>query len=382
MRSIPRLLACLLSVLCSGSHGEIALSEQGADTSNLVATAVDASRDVRERERALSGLTRLDFPAAAEIAPKLLRDKEVAIRFRAAWILADVGQSDGIDTLKSMAVDSGSERSTLAARALGRLRDGSSHALLRSLLEAELSRSDKQKALPRVSALVSSLSDYADPADSLLISKAIGRYLDDGADWVEADELGRTGGREAIPILREIFSGRGKGWAVMAAGLGLARCGSEEGAKYVSERLRDARCCRAPNGTPSDAFKDDPAGPAATSFLLDHIGIGSDEPLVPSLIHIVTDNEFSETARAQAWIALSRIDPMKTRPSLLELAWKSTGFDGAARLIVLNDESRAQSVAGSKQGKAGSEVSHALARALEAAPQERRRWRDTRGYAF
>lgn len=357
----------------------------GRRSQELADTVMNHQVPSPERESALTGLMRLDFAKAMELAPALLSEADEGLRFRAAWILADGGKAVGIHVLRTMAADKASDL-TLPADALGRLRDRESHKLLRELLEAELSEPDKMKARRRVRAMSSGLSEYADPGDAALLVRAVARYLDLGAGWLEAQELGLTGSREAIPLLEEIFTAREKGWAVISAGLGLARCGSEMGRKYVSERLGDAGCCRAPEGTPQDGHKDDPYSSRATSFLLDQLGIAKDEIFVPELLQIISNANFSDTAKTQAWMALSRINSPRYRQQTIDLAWRHPGERGAARLIALNDEVGARRrLAEAAQGKESTEVRRnavKVANALAAPSRERRRWREIRGYAF
>ncbi len=382
-----RLIAYSWLLVLFASAGFAALQEEplpfrfGADeTSRLASRVTDRGLTDAQRDTALSALERVDSAKAVELAPALLVERDESLRFRAAWLLAENGKQTGVQVLRQMLMDKNSGL-TLAADALGRLRDAGSHGLLRDLLQAELGQTDRLKGRPRVSALVSGLADYGDPKDASLLSRAVTEYLDHGGVW-DAEELGRTGGAEAVPVLEEIFQRRGKGWAVMSAGLALARCGSARGKDYVADRLADPRCCRAPLGTPEDGIKDDPFGPKATSFILDHLGVPADEIFVPILIRVVSSAEFSDTAKAQSWVALSKIDSVKYRPQLLELAWKNVGYDGAARLIVLNDEVRVQALRQSKQSKSSMQTSQSLETALAASPRERRRWRETRAYAF
>jgi hypothetical protein len=211
--------------------------------------------------------------------------------------------------------------------------------------------------------------------------RAVRRQMVLNADWLEAEELGRTGAPEAIPLLEEIFSRRGKGWAVMAAGLSLARCGSEIGERYVTERLRDPGCCRGAVGTPQDGIKDDPFSSKATSFILDHLGLPRDEVFVPDLVRLISSPDYSSTAKAKAWIALSRTNSPRYRTEVLERAWSSPGSDGAARLVVMNDEQRVRDYL-SRESSEKLPGEGALQRALAATRRERRRWSEVHGYAF
>lgn len=84
------------------------------------------------------------------------------------------------------------------------------------------------------------------------------------------------------------------------------------------------------------------------------------------------------------------VDPLspaaKYRKELLELAWRHLTYDGAVRLIALNDQSKARVMlreaakgqSASPIGRAGS----ALARALSGSERDRRMWRESKGYGF
>jgi hypothetical protein len=79
-----------------------------------------------ERNVALSSLASSDFNKAMEIAPSLLAEGDRLLRARAAWILADGGQQNGLFVLRAMTRERIAE-SVIAIEMLGRLRDPGSH---------------------------------------------------------------------------------------------------------------------------------------------------------------------------------------------------------------------------------------------------------------
>ena len=169
----------------------------------------------------------------------------------------------------------------------------------------------------------------------------------------------------------------------MAAGLGLARCGSAKGVEYVKGRLTDARMAQPPEGMPSDADKDDSRGPRAGTFLLEHMGAAADRALVPAILTVASEPRFSDGAKALAWLALLRIDAGPTGVDVLALAWKNLQYEGAARFVVLHDEEQARTAIDMKTLHTKPDgTEHPIARALSASARERRRWREIRAYSF
>lgn len=340
-----------------------------------------------ERDAALSGLARLDFEEAARVAPALLSASDPHLRFRAAWILADGGSPLGLKTLREMAADLSSDL-TLPIDALGRLRDAGSHALLRGLLSAELKEPNSRMSRPRIDALAASLSEFSDAEDTaLIIQAATQRSAQLVTGDLEALQISQAGSRQALPILEQMFEKTGRGWAVMAAGLGMARCGSETGRRYVLDRLADDRGCRSPAGFPQDSRKDDPVGPRATCYLLSKMGAPSDETFVPELMRIAGEPAAAFAARAAAWQALVRIDSPRHRAAVLELAWKASPIDGAAKYIA-----QSAAIAGARTRLSARDDRQAptlnptfaslIEKALSTTPREQRHWRERHGYAF
>ena len=360
-------------------------------SAQLVQTAANRDLDSSARNSALSLLAATEFDKALEIAPSLLGEGDQILRARAAWILADGGRQAGLDVLRALARERTGE-SVIAMEMLGRLRDPESHELLVSLLEQELASPKKQGSFPAVpgsdsiiSALSCALADYCDKRDAGLLARTIPEKVGAG-HWVMVEGLGRGGGSEAIPVLERVFD-NSLGWTAMAAGLGLARCGSVKGLSYVRGRLRDF------SGDPSkptesrltNADTDSPTGPKGTDFVLTHLGAPADEILVPELLDLVTSKESSWVLKAQAWRALSRVNPTRDRPRLVELAWKNLMDSSAVKLIVLDDEAHARTVVPQLESSADRKekaAAHELRRALTTTPRERRRWRETHGYSF
>jgi HEAT repeat protein len=351
----------------------------------LVQRVGDRKLSADERGTALAELEVVDPARAVEVAPLVLADDDPLLRARAAWILAEAGSDAGIAVLRAMASEK-SEESVIAITTLGRLRDAGSHALLRTLLEQELGADGRPK-VSRISALTKSLGDYTDKTDAALLARAVALTFSP-ADWPMVNDLGKTGGRDAIPLLEEIFLRTGKSSTVVAAGLGLARCGSERGVNYVLGRIAGAPDSQA-NGTvarPSTAAPHEAFTARATDFIFDLLGLPADEVFVPTLIRIVSAPESPNRSKAQAWGALLRINSAKYRAETLELAWKNTTFQSAVRLIALNDEPGARRIIADSQSRmtaAGPAIDvAALKQALAATRRERRQWRETHGYTF
>lgn len=375
MRGVLRrgLLCWLLAGLLVG---------QGGSTALLSAKARDRKAPAAERDRSLKALARLDPEAAQQVAAALLQDPAGVVRFRAAWILADAGRQEGLEALRLMAALDESD-SALPAQALGRARDADSRELLRTLLTRAMAAVDPQRARARVAALAASLSELADPKDAPLLAQAVQSASDQTPAFAAVEQLGRTGGAEAVAVLEEVFDHRGKGWSVMAAGLGLSRCGLARGRKYVVDRLADRRLAQSPDATPADERQDDPGGPRAGAFVLEHLGVAADEPLIPSLLQIASDPGYSDAAKALAWHALFRIDAPGPRADVLALAWKNLRFDGAARFVAVHDGEQARWTVDMKTNRPRPDGTVSpIERALLASPQERRRWRESRTYDF
>jgi hypothetical protein len=167
----------------------------------------------------------------------------------------------------------------------------------------------------------------------------------------------------------------------------LARCASPRGLKYVRERLADTSGYpeKSNESRERNAQTDNPHGPKATDFILDHLGSSADDVFVPDLLRIVSAPEYPEVLKAKAWSALSRMNPARERQKILELAWKNLNQRGAIRLVVLNDESRARSIAPglpNSRDRIERVGAYDLKRALLTSPRERRRWRENHGYTF
>lgn len=351
-------------------------SERALAISHVVADKGASSAD---RDTALSSLEVVDFDMAVSVAPALLDEKDRILRARAAWILAQAEQDQGRVVLRAMAAESTGE-SVLAIEALGRLRDPESHELLRGLLREESARARPNAG--RISALTQGLGDYGESGDAALLSVAIrGGY--GAGNWVMVEAVGRTGGSAAIGVLEDLFA-RGTGWTAMAAGLGLARCGSEKGLRYVRDRLAplSRNPSKAADVTISNAETDDPLGPRAADFILGHLGASTDEAFLPDLIAVVSSAGAPSRARAQAWEALLRINSPRYRQEVLGYAWKNLRYEAAARLVVLNDQARARTVLGASQPEKESHELFNVRQALAATARDRRRWRETHGYAF
>jgi hypothetical protein len=377
MRGVSGPCFCLLGWL-SGSL----VAAQGPTRAELLSRARDTKAPVSARDRSLQTLLRLYPEAAEQAAPELLGDPAEIVRFRAAWILADAGREDGLTVLRAMASD---EKSELAfpAEALGRLKDPGSHELLRGLLKSALATVDRLNARSRTLALAAALAEFADGRDVSLLLETLRSVREGKAPWALTEQLGRAGGQDAVAALEEVFDKAGAGWTGMAAGLGLARCGLAKGRDYVKDRLSDTRMAQSPESMPTDAGGDDPRGPRAGAFLLEHIGVAADEPLVPLLLKIASEPGFSDGAKARAWLALFRVDAAGQRAEVLALAWRNLQYDGAARFVVVHDEEQARTAIDMKtlhQKPDGTEPP--IGRALSASARERRRWRESRAYAF
>jgi hypothetical protein len=376
MRGVPGPCLCLLGWLWAGF-----VTAQSPSRAELLSRALDTKAPAAARDRSLQALISLYPEAAEQAAPGFLGDPSEIVRFRAAWILAEVGREDGLAALRAMASDERSEL-TLPAEALGRLKDPGSHELLRGLLKRTLTAVDRPNARVRATALAAGLAEFNDAKDAPLFSEAL-RGAREPKPWPLVEQLGRAGGADTVAALEEVFDKPGSGWAVMAAGLGLARCGKSKGLAYVKDRLSDIRMAQSPESTPTDADKDDPRGPRAGAFLLEHVGVPADEALVPTLLKIATEPGFSEGAKSRAWLALFRVDAVGSRVEVLALAWKSLQYDGAARFVVVHDEEQARTAIDMKtlrQKPDGTEPP--IGRALSASARERRRWHEIRAYSF
>jgi hypothetical protein len=355
---------------------------QGNSSALLSAKARDKRVPSAERERSLKALARQDPEAALQVAAALLKDPAGVVQFRAAWILAEAGRREGLEALRSMAALDESD-AALPAQALGRVRDLGSRELLRTMLTQALAAGNARGAPARVAALAQSLSELGDPRDGPLLAQAVKGSWDEAPAFATVESLGRTGGAEAVAVLEEVFDHRGKGWSAMAAGLGLSRCGVARGRDYVLGRLGDRRLAGPPDAMPADEQKDDPRGPRAGAFLLEHLGIAADEPLIPSLLQIATEPGYADAARVLAWHAIFRIDPPDSRAEVLALAWKNLRYDGAAQFVVVHDEQQARSTVDMKTNRPNPDGTLSpIERALLASPQERRRWRESRTYDF
>jgi hypothetical protein len=377
MRGVLGPCFCLLGWLAAAAPGA-----QGPSQAELLSRVRDTGAPAPARDRALQALMRL-FPEAAELAaPGLLADPAEIVRFRAAWILADAGREEGLKVLRAMASDEQLEL-TLPVEALGRTKDPGSHVLLRELLAGALRAADSPHARSRIAALAAGLAEFADAKDAALLAETLRSSREPMPPWPLIEQLGRAGGSEAVVALEEIFDRAGAGWAGMAGGLGLARCGRGKGLDYAKDRLSDNRMAQSPDAMPADAEKDDPRGPRAGVFLLDHMGVPADEPLVPALLKIASDPGFSDGAKSRAWLALFRVDAAQRRAEVLELAWKNLQYDGAARFVVVHDEEQARTSIDMKtlhQKPDGTEPP--IGRALSASARERRRWREIQAYSF
>lgn len=355
---------------------------QGATQAELLARVRDTKAPVPMRDRSLQALIRL-FPEAAELAaPGFLADPAEIIRFRSAWLLADTGRAEGLKVLRAMAADPSSSL-TFPAEALGRMKDPPSRDLLRDLLTGALHGPDRSNARARIEGLAAGLAEFNDARDASLLAETLRSVREFGLPWASVEQLGRAGGSDAVAALEEVFDREGAGWARMAAGLGLARCGKAKGLDYVKDRLSDIRMAQSADATPADAAGDDSRGPRAGVFLLEHLGVPADEPLVPSLLTIASGPGFSDGARARAWLALFRIDPAAPRAEILALAWRNLSYDGAARFVVAHDEEQARTSIDMKTLHPKSDGTEPpIERALAASARERRRWREIRSYSF
>lgn len=364
----PVLWPCLLLVVALGGEAIQALAEGASERVQLSEKIRDARAPLAQRERAFAAFDRLYPEDALLLAPSLLGDPAPTIRFRAAWILADQGREDGIRALRSMAAGPDAS-SVLPIEALGRVRDPGSHELLRELLSSMLRAGEPPPDRARLAALAVSLSQYADPKDEPVLENAVRSSAEPGSSfpsWPVVEALGVSGAPEAVGTLEEAFD-RGKGLVAVAAGLGLARCGRPGGRDDVKDRLSDPRAAGSPEAT----------------FLLEHIGVPSDEPLVAILLNIAAEPGFGDGVKALAWLALFRVDPPRQSGEVLALAWKNLRFDGAARFVVLHDAEQARSAADLKTMRPKSDGTLSpIDRALSASARERRRWREIRSYSF
>lgn len=352
----------------------------GSRVQSLTAEAVDSKADSARRNAALASLAKIDPAAAADVAGGLLTTDDRILRARAAWITAAAKRPGGVEVLRTMAREQ-NEESVIAIESLGRLRDPGSHALLQMLLETELSEPDQTRSLGRISALSGALADYADKADAALLARSVAGTYAPGS-WVRVTDVGRTGGRAALPVLEDIFE-HGKGWTVMAAGLAAARCQSPKGLAYVRKWLQAASTNQQ---TLTDARTDDPHGPKATDFLLEQLGVPADEVFTPELRGIIAQASTSPARKEQAWTGLLRMNAAATHKEILELAWDHANTStAAAKIIVLNDETNARNYV---TQHAASDVqtdrrkAKAIAAMLAKPEGERRNWRLVHGYTF
>ena len=323
------------------------------------------------------------YPEAAEqAAPALLADSAEIIRFRAAWILADSGHEDGLKVLRAMASDERSEL-TLPAEALGRTKDPGSHELLRGLLQSALGAADRANARVRAAAFAAGLAEFADKKDAALLAEALRSAREPKPPWALVEQIGRSGGADSIAALEDVFDKSGRAGPSWRPGSVFARCGRAKGLDYVKGRLSDTRMAQSPESMPADAGKDDARGPRAGAFLLEHVGVPADLPLVPALLKIASEPGFSDSAKARAWLALLRVDAAPARDDVLALAWKNLQHDGAARFVVLHDEEQARTSIDMKTLHTKPDGTEPpIGRALSASARERRRWREIRAYSF
>jgi HEAT repeat protein len=380
---MPQLLGIfLLTAALQEPSGEAFFREyQAKRIADLTQRVNDPHIRDLDRWQAYSELEHLDFDAAVRLAPGLLHAGG-SIGFHAAWALAQIGDPRGVETLRERAKDR-KDQLTYPLQALGRLRDPGSHDLLRRLLEDELTKTGADVSRGRTYALVQSLSDYESEDDGALLVRAL-RHLNSN-DWVSAQDLGRTGSSDAVLFLRELFLTKGQGWTVMSAGLALARCGDARGIRYVEEQLASAEPAREEDRNPTDGVKDDPYGPKAKAFLFEHLGSARDEIFVMQLLTIAEDPNELDRTRALAWMALLRIHSAKYRANVLRSAWDNASFDGASRLIVLDDEESARNfVARDPTGASREErvAVGAVRAALAVNARERRLWVEQYGYGF
>lgn len=380
--TLSLLLPFLAGMVLTGGDQVPKLRQREERTEALSRVALNSQEDLGNRDRALSALAAGDFKQATEIARRLVNEPSRMLRVRAAWILADGDEPEGHEVLRMMARERTGE-SVIAIQMLGRLKDPGSQALLSRLLRDELAAPHAPEAAGRISALTRALGDYADKRDAVLLTEAVKNRYSSG-DWVMVEAAGRAGGLEAVPTLHDIFA-KARGWTAMAAGLGLGRSGSPKGLKYVRERLADY------SGDPSNpnyarmtnAASDDPYGPKAADFIRKHLGTPADQVFVHDLLQITTKPEFSWAAKAQAWQALSRINPPRERKVILDLAARNLMYTGAVRLLVLHEEPQAHArLVQMERSTDPSEraLSEELRRALATSPRERRRWREVEGY--
>lgn len=170
----------------------------------------------------------------------------------------------------------------------------------------------------------------------------------------------------------------------MAAGLGLARCGSEKGLKYVHERLLSAQgdSDRIGEVTLANAETADANSPKVTVFVLEHFGVPADEAFVPDLLRVVSHAGNSSRLKAQAWRALLRINAPKYRKEILEYAWKDLSMQSAARFVALNDEAKARELVSTGKPEDESYERSVVRQALAATQRDRRLWLEAHGYSF
>lgn len=372
------LVLCTLAMLvAASSRGQAPIGASRVE--ELERTVSDRKSPPSERGEALATLEQIDFGKAVVIAKEAITDPDEKVRFRAAWILADAGLESGKSVLREMAANRNSGL-TLPILALGRLRDPLGHEQLRRHLEEELTdglgKANRSAGASRATSLIGALGDYEDPRDAQLLADAVQTFYS-STDWVIVDALGRTGGREAIPELQNVFAQTTRGSTHLAAALGLFRCGSALGRDFVLAALRGqnetAQTVRP--GRPSDVED-------ARDFILRHLGAMTDEVLTAELIAILRNSRTGNHERAEVWDALLRIDTKMYDKEILELARKDLKYRAAARVLAVRDPAGVRSLLAG-DGSSKTTYEHALLQeALSATDRERRRWRELHGYAF
>lgn len=172
----------------------------------------------------------------------------------------------------------------------------------------------------------------------------------------------------------------GTGTAKVAAGLALARCGDENGIRFVQERLRFLAGTSGPSSGNVRVLPEWAASAdlRTAQFLAEELGSPEDVVFIPEFMDLLRDPRAPGLAKALAWDAVVRINPRGQPDVLLKLAWKASQYQGAARFIVLTDERAART----QVGKATASRGTALEQALGASPRDRRLWRETERYPF
>jgi len=329
-----RIALHLLSVILVVAPGAFATQPStNSAVARLRESVEDRTRSSSERQRSLSELAASDGLSAVQASLAVLNDADSLLRFQAAWLLARSGDDRGANLLRRELAAETTETFTLVVRALGRLRDPASH----DALVASLERRVPMERLPlgEVSALVCGIADYRRPGDANALVEALRRVRASGSatSWVLVDALGKTGGANARPLLAERFASSERGWAKIAAGLALSRCGDEEGRKYVAARLDTlgSEPLIFEKSQTSNVWKDDPFGPAATEFLVRHLGLEQDLCFI-SFLEKTIRNRSALRARALAWGAIVRLDPTELD---LDLAWNDLIYQDAQRFLAL-----------------------------------------------